>query len=396
MATTNFAALVTNQKMVWSRDVWKTARQNSFIMQMAGKGANAVIQRVTELTKSEKGTKAVITLVPDLEGDGVMGDAALEGNEESAKAYDQSIEIDQLRNANQSAGKLADQKSVVTFRETSRDLLGFWAADRVDQLAFLTLSGVDYRMKTDGSLRPGFTHDGTAYSRNTTTAPVGYAFYDLAFAADVTAPSTNRYYRWDGTNKALVAGDTTAIVAADTPSYAMLVEMKAHAKLRRLRSIQGGAGMELYHVWLHPKAMAKLKLDADFLANVRSAGVRGNSNPLFSGAVITVDGLVIHENVHVFNTLGATTGTSINAGTPGYKWGANADKNGCRILMLGAQALAFADIGIPEWDERNHFDYGNKPGIAIQKILGFKKPVFYSPTDGADEDFGVLAVDVAI
>lgn len=395
MATTNFGALLDHQKKVWSRETWKTARQNSFIMQASGKGPNSPIQRITELTKSERGTQAVITLVSDLENDGAMGDSAIEGSEEAIKAYDQQIEIDQIRNANKSGGRITEQATIVKFRETSRDVLGFWLADRVDQLAFLTLSGVDYRHNTNGSLRAGFTHNGTVYARNTGTSPVGYSVYDLAFAADVTAPTSQRHFYWDATN-GLTAADTTAITTADTPSYAMLVEMKAHAKQRRIRPVRSGNGTEVYHIYMHPKALAKLKLDSDFLANVRNAGVRGSSNPLFSGAIETVDGMVIHENIHVFNTLGATAGTVTNAGWPGYKWGANADVNGSRILLLGAQALAFCDLGAPMWDERDHFDYGNQPGIALGKIIGFLKPVFQSYQDASEQDFGVMCVDVAI
>lgn len=395
MAETNFTLLTNEQKTVWSRDVWRTARQTSFIMQRAGTGMNNVIQRVKELTKSEKGTRAVITLVPDLVGDGSMGDAEIEGKEEEAKAYDRVIEIDQIRNANKLKGRMADQGSVVNFRETSRDLLAFWLADRTDQLAALTASGVDYRHKTNGALRPGFTHNGTAYARDTAVAPSGYAFTDLAFANEVAAPSAARHFRWDASAKELVGGDTTAVTATDVISYRTLVELKAYAKDRRIKSLRSGDN-ELYHVFLHPKCMAKLKLDGDFLANLRNAGVRGSGNPLFSGALVTVDGLVIHEWVHSFNTIGATTGASANANTPGYKWGANANVVGNRVLLLGGQALAYADINIPEWDERDHFDYGAKPGIAVSKICGFLKPDFHSPTDGSDQDFGIVACDVAM
>lgn len=392
MALTNFAALTSEQLTAWGMEVMKTARQNSFLMSLMGTGMNAPIERITELTKSDKGTRAVITLVPDLESDGIMGDSVLEGNEESAKAYDQVIRVDQIRNANRSAGRMADQKSVVRFRETSRDLLGFWLADRIDQLGFLTAAGMDYRLNTNGSIRSGFSHNGTAWAR---TAASGAALYDLEYAADVTAPTSQRYFQWDASN-GLSAGDITAVSAADTPSYAMLVELKAHAKDRRIKSLRAGSGEELFHVFMHPKAVAKLKQDADFLANLRNAGPRGNGNTLFSGSMVTVDGLVIHENTHVPNTLGATAGTSTNVGDPGYKWGANADVDGSAILLMGAQALAYADIGIPEWDERDHFDYGAQPGIAIAKISGFKKPVFYSPKDGSSQDFGVIRVDCAI
>jgi len=55
MAQTNFAALTPKQKVVWSRDVWEAARDQMFIKKFIGTGDNAVIQRVTDLTKTEKG-----------------------------------------------------------------------------------------------------------------------------------------------------------------------------------------------------------------------------------------------------------------------------------------------------------------------------------------------------
>ena len=105
MALTNFTTLTTEEKTVWSRDLWAAARNASFAMRFTGKGPNSMIQRITELTKSEKGDRAVITLVADLEGDGVVGDFTMENNEEAIKAFDTVITIDQLRNANRLAGR---------------------------------------------------------------------------------------------------------------------------------------------------------------------------------------------------------------------------------------------------------------------------------------------------
>ena len=137
MATTNYGTLTGDQLQVWSRDFWRVARNMSFINQFAGTGQNAMVQRVTELTKSNKGTKANITLLADMTGDGITGDNTLEGNEEALRAYDITIELDQLRFANRIAGRMADQKTVVNFREQSRDALAYAMADRIDQLAFL-------------------------------------------------------------------------------------------------------------------------------------------------------------------------------------------------------------------------------------------------------------------
>ena len=123
MALTNFAALTEEELTVWSRDFWRVARNASFINQFAGNGPNSMVQRITELTKNEKGARAVITLLADMAEDGTTGDFDLEGNEEALRAYDEVVQLDQLRFANRLAGRMADQRSVVTFRETSRDML---------------------------------------------------------------------------------------------------------------------------------------------------------------------------------------------------------------------------------------------------------------------------------
>lgn len=375
MAQTNFAALLTNEKDVWSRDLWRVARNNSFAMRFTGSGTNAMITRITELTKTEKGTKAIFMLLADLEGDGVVGDYTLEGNEEAIRAFDIEINVDQLRHANRNTGRLADQKTVIRFRETSRDVLGYWLADRIDQLCFLTLSGLAYTLKTNGATRP--------------VKALGQNLGDLSFAANVTAPTAGRHLRWDATTGTLEPGDTTQIAADDTLTYKALVLAHAYAKDNLMRGIRAGAGEELFHVFVTPTGMAQLRLDPDFMANVRNAGVRGDSNSLFSGvSSVLLDGMVIHQFRHVYDTRGAAAGS---------KWGPGATFNvdGQRVLICGAQALGMCDLGAPYWDEED-FDYKNSYGIAIGKMFGLRKPVFHSDVTGVNEDYGVLALDTAI
>lgn len=366
MSLTNFAALTDEQKTVWSRQFWAQARNNSFLNKFTGTSEQSMIQRITELKKDEKGARAVITLIADLVGDGVAGDTTLEGKEEALKSYDQVIQIDQLRHANMHEGRMAEQKSVVTFREQSRDKLAYWIGDRMDQLGFLTLSGVSYAYKTNGAAR------------------VGSDLGNLEYASDVAAPSTKRHRRWDATS-GLVAGDTTQVDTADTPTYKSIIQLKAYAKDHYIRGIRGPGGEEIFHLFLTPSAMAKLKQDADYIANLRNAGVRGPSNELFAGASssVMIEGVAVHEFRHVYNTSGTAT-----------KWGAGNAIDGCRGLFCGAQALAFADIGDAYWVEEGK-DYENRQGISIGKIFGFLKPKFYNIYDESTEDFGVVACDFA-
>jgi len=375
MALTNFASLTSEQKTVWSMDLWRQARNMSFVNKFLGKDANSMIQHITELKKSEKGARAVITLLADLEGDGVAGDRTLEGNEEAMKSFDQVIRIDQLRHANRHEGRMADQKSVVGFRENSRDVLAYWLADRIDQMAFLTLAGLAY---TNPNSAVGATRTGSDIN-------------NLEFAADVTTPTSNRYLVWDAGNKnfttntsnaALVGG---AIGTGDYPMWETFVQLKAYAKDNYIRGIKEDGGQETYHVFLSPQAMAKLKLDNNFMLNLRHAMPRGADNPLFTAGAVKIDDIYFHEFRHVPNTRLTASGS---------KWGGGA-VDGCRMLFCGAQALGMADIGNPEWVEKG-FDYENQQGISVGKILGFKKPQFYSQYSGnTTQDFGVIAVDVA-
>lgn len=369
MALTNFALLTNEQKTVWSMDLWKQARNSSFINQFLGKDSNSMIQHVTELKKTEKGARAVITLLTDIEGDGIAGDRTLEGNEEALKSFDQVIRIDQLRHAHRNEGRMADQKSIITFRENARDQLAYWLADRMDQLAFLSLAGIGFNFKTSGGTRTG--------------SDLQY----LEFAGDVVAPTSKRYGRFNGTSKLIEWGTGSgSVAAADKPSWNMLVQAKAYAKDNYIRGVRGDGGKESYHVFLSPQAMAALKLDPDYMANLRySSSVKANDN-LFSGDTVNIDGLVLHEFRHVPNTRLAASGS---------KYGAGGAVDGCQVLFCGAQALGMADIGAPEWQEKG-FDYENQQGISTGKILGFKKPQFYTQySGGTTEDFGVISLYVA-
>lgn len=366
MALTNFAALTNEQKTVWAKQFWAQARNSSFVSKFMGTSENSMIQRITELTKDEKGARAVITLIADLVGDGVAGDNTLEGKEEALKSYDQVIRIDQLRHANAHEGRMAEQKSVVKFREQSRDKLAYWMGDRIDQLAFLTLSGVAYSKTNKGADR------------------VGSELALLEYAADVAVPTTYRHRRWDAAS-GLVAGDTSQVDAADTPTYKSIIQLKAYAKDHYIRGIRGAGNEEVFHLFLTPQAMAKLKQDADYIANLRNAGVRGPSNELFAGtnSSVMIEGVIVHEFRHVYNTAGTAT-----------KWGAGNAVEGCRGLFCGAQALGFADIGDPYWVEEGK-DYENRQGISVGKIFGFLKPKFHNIYSNSVEDFGVIAVDFA-
>ena len=89
----------------------------------------------------------------------------------------------------------------------------------------------------------------------------------------------------------------------------------------------------------------------------------------------------------MFNTLGLASAS---------KWGAGGLVDGAQALLLGAQALGFARIGEPNWNESDNQDYGNRQGVAYGRMIGLLKPQFRSIYDGnTAQDFSVLAVKTA-
>ena len=367
MALTNFAALTADQKLVWSRQLWQDARDMSFFNKFTGTDQNSVIQRITELTKTEKGEQVIMHLLADLTDDGVVGDNEREGNEEEMLSYSDKITIDLISHGVRQKGKLAEQKTVINFRENARNRLAYWLSNRLDQLSFQTLSGIGYDKNTDGSTR------------------TSGAFNSLAFASDVSAPTTNRHRRWDATN-GLVEGSTAAVAAADVLTYSSIVDITTYAKTSYLKPLISG-GKEYYVAFVRPEALAQLKKDSDYQNAVVTGLQRSEKNPFFTGGTVTVDGLILHEHRLVYNTNGATSGVD--------KWGAASDVDGSRMLVCGSQAMGVADLGAPEWAEK-WFNYDSSPGINVDKMFGLLKPKFHSTVHGQPEDFGVMAVDHAI
>jgi N4-gp56 family major capsid protein len=360
---TNFAALTPQQKIVWSREVWSAARDRMFIKRFIGTGENALIQRITELTKTEKGEQVLMHLVADLVEDGVIGDNEREGNEEAMASHSQVINIDLITHSVRNKGKLAEQKTVIRFRETARDRLAYWLANRVDQLALLTMSGISYAYHNDGSARSG--------------SP----FPNLSFAADVSAPTAKRGLMWHG--GALVASNTASITSADVVTYSTIVDLISYAKTHYVKPLMA-EGKEYYCLFVQPGTLAQLKKDQDYQRAVTNLALKtGTDSPFFTGATVTVDGAVLHEHRLVYSTKGAADTA---------KWGSGGHVDGTRTILAGAQALGMADIGTPEWFEKL-FQYGSQQGINVDKMFGLLKPKFYSIYDKSVEDFGIVTLD---
>jgi N4-gp56 family major capsid protein len=358
MASTDFGALDIARKKVWAAEIWQAGRDANFWMSngFVGKGKNNVVERITELTTTERGEQCI------MQTDGVAGDNTLEGNEEALFNDAVALNIDQMRQGVRSKGAMSEQRTVIRFRSTAKEKLSFWFADKIDELMFLTAAGIAYTYLTNGATR--------AVSQLT----------QLKFASDVVAPSSGRIRYVSG------ATSTASLTSTNTMSWNTLVSAQAYAKRKKMKPIRSG-GREYYAVLMSTEQCRDLKEDTTYQTIVSRAAPRGTDNPLFKAALAVVDGLVLYEHNKTPNTLGLASGS---------KWGSGGTVDGAQALLLGSQALGLATVTDMEFEESDNTDYKNRPGIAVARMIGILKPQFTSiPDANTKQDFGILSLYTA-
>jgi len=372
MSGTDFHAQQPYNKDAWGHKTYDEYIEQFYFTGMLGQGDAAVIDHITELTKNSKGESgAWMHLISDIHGGGVVGDNQMEGRERELEASWIRAQFDQMRNGFVTKGNTAEQKSVINTRKNFRKKNARWLAETMEDQAILTASGIGYGFNVDGSPR---------------VTPAGQdPWTDLAYAADVTAPSANRHVRWDSTTDTFIAGNTGNVVVGDKPEYSMLPQLEALARRKRLTPLRVGG--EEYFVWLiHTDSMAKLWQDAEFRSIVVNGEMRGGNNPIFKGSKVTMNNIIIKPYLRVFNTGGAASGS---------KWGSGGLVNGTRSLLLGTQALGMVDLGPVGWEE-DFRDFRNRWALSINKMGGWIKPKFKDSYTGTVEDYGLCAVDFAL
>jgi N4-gp56 family major capsid protein len=127
-------------------------------------------------------------------------------------------------------------------------------------------------------------------------------------------------------------------------------------------------GKEYYVAILHPYDATNLRQDPVWNQAQRDANVRGETNPIFSGALGIYNGIVLHEHEYVYRTNDGSGAAYV-----------------ARNVLCGQQAGVIAWGASVQWVEKS-FDYGNSWGISCGAIFGVIKPLFNSV------DYGVVTM----
>ena len=352
---------------LWQKELYQDVMDDNYFSKFMGEGTNSIVQIKSQLKKS-KGDTVTLPLTAKLSGNGITGDSELEGNEEAISAYSEAVTIDQIRNAVRLTGKLDEQKNVYDMRMDAKDKLGVWAKEFIERQIFLKLGSVTNTSLTDVN----GTVVGTRAAWSNTP--------DYVPDADTAAGYGDRYLGAD------YASGATSLASTDliTPELIMRAKTKARLASPMVKPLRI-EGKEYYVMFIHPWQAYDLKNNATYAQAQREAQVRGNSNPIFTGALGIWDGVVIHEHEYVPFLDVSVAGNSFR----GSATGTNFAVDTCRAILCGQQAAAFVQTQDSFMMNEKTFDYGNKVGYATALIGGIQKVQFNS------KDYGVVALDTA-
>lgn len=305
-------------RKAWAKKFWIEAKTESYFygQGLVGTGEDNIIIEMPELEK-EQGDQVSVFQLREISGAGVAADSTMEGSEVAPSVYDDAVVLTQIRQAIRTAGRETEMRpSDKEMRNWMKELLSRWMAGQIDQTIFTALE----------------------------TSPTKYLY-----GGDATSVS--------GLSTSIEAGDyMTLNLIAKCVTYAKKATPMITGPLVKGKRVPGIIVMgpdQSYDLTERDSAWSQSRMEA---------AMRGNDNPIFTGALGVHKGVPIHEHSRC----------AISTA-----WGQSANLNGglASFLGVGAGTIAYSKKKI--WNEKT-FDYENKTGFCIGAIYGFTKNVFNS------------------
>lgn len=318
MASTKFESSNALTQEAWAKKTLIETKKDIYMRKFWSTDPTSFIMLLNDL-ENEPGDVITYPLLMALTGSGVEGDGQLEGEEEAMNYYSDDVTLTHLRHAILIDGLMTEKRVRLKMRSNAKMLLARWLAEKLDLEQFTALS------------------------------------------------ASCSYNMWGGD-----ATGTADIAAEDKMTLALIAKTAVAAKTNspKIPPVRL-EGKSTYCVVMHPHVAWDLKAnDTNYGQAHREASIRGNTNPIFSGALGYWDGNVLHDHENV---------------TTASNWGGGS-LTGAINLMLGAAAGVFA-FGKRPYMRTKAFDYENQTGFAIGVIRGVNKSYFNSA------DYAVVAIN---
>lgn len=302
---------------IWARKVYEEAKTQMYWNRFSGPEGSGMPVVVKRELISNPGQLINISQIANLTAAGRSGEQVLRGYEEKLSLAQVQLTPEWYRHAIADTVKVEKQINH-DFRTKAANALAYWMAKKMDT-SMWTAARVTAAAGFEAAAVP------TIYANNATS------------------------------NDTIDAADDFGV--AEIRKAAAVLEGLDQTRLR-VPGMPAGEGY--YLCFIHPYQAYSLKGDSDWISNMQNAYERGRDNPLFTGALGEIDGVIVHA------TTQATR--AVNANSPAVYTS--------RAVVMGQEALARGMNEDVVWTEQMD-DYQFEKGIGIRaawqdKILSSK------------------------
>ena len=352
MAETSIPSGLTVQQ--WDENYFTEYLNQNFFKKFMGTGTNSMIQVKEDLTK-KPGDAVTFTLINRLTGDAKGAAETLEGQEEDLSTRSQKLTVREYSHAVRWSAFEA-QKTAIDLRQAHKDTLMDWNMELDRDLvieALGSMNGTAYASASE-ALKDAWLVDNTDR---------------VLFGALLSNHTTDH-------STALANIDTSADkLTPDAISLMKRIAKTANPRIRPIRPKSSIGGSDGYVLFAPTQMVRDLAANSTFSQANRDAGIRGDTNKLFTGADYVWENIYIYE-IEDIPSLGAV-GASSAVVRPCY--------------LCGAQALGMAWAMRPQTVE-DEFDYKRKMGLAIKQWSKIEKLRFGAGSTDTDDlkDHGIV------
>ena len=407
---TSFAFSDPRAQTYWSDAVYEYGLENMFFTPFLGskKDKNALIVMESEL-ETRKGGTIIFEARNVLEGGG-QGDAGdTRGNEQQIKRRNMSMEVHQRQTSTVSAGAMSEQLTRTEFREDSRIELGTWIGEIMENDLVTNAAGL-YNENSGGSAIETINEsypasDRIYYGGQAADGTLGNSGVSYDDDADMTGQAQEQSNNLMGTN--IMESIKRRMISSIPRMRPVTLHdlSKANTDDVRSKKFSGPVLANVFVVLMHPlqiKAIRAETGETGWKTMQRDAQVRGNLNPIFTGAEFYHDGMLVFEydRTPIRTGAGETTlaeGFLLNAGRTATADACASGRSVARAIFMGGQALAFGWAMKPSWSE-DMVD-NDRPKIKVNMLYGTKKSKFNAhgtTTAGSEEAIYLLDTEVIV
>lgn len=349
------------------RQVWQTnyvreyVRDSRFLPYMSNADINKGGIILTKFQHEEEAFRTInVPFIGRLKSLGVTGGQVLDGQEEELTNFNCPITIDWRRNGVR-VPKSAQFRTEINLLNAAKDNLQVWESEKLrDDI----IKGMASTVTDVNGTCVNFDVATTA-QKNTWCA----ANSDRILFGSANANFSSTFLTG--------AGNVTSgmIATAATMSLAKRIAKAADPRIRPFR-VEATLAREYYVAFHGARTFRDIKLDFTIVtANTQARGREGtmmDKNPLFQDGDLIYDG-VIHREVPEIDTYCATAGFAGIGGSA-------IDVRPVFLCGAGSVGIAWGQMPTPRTD--NIKDYGFRPGVAIEELLGVKKINFNGVQNG--------------